>query len=499
MIGGDRVLANHIYFSDFFNIDPEIIDSYGAMDISLINDLPLFIDPFLIFCSDDPECQKMHQEIIKYIMFLRDHAQADPYPDAKLLKHYYCFPEVRQTYLGFCEHGNYGSGLGLDFAKALHSGLRTSFSDFGNETITKGKHIEKVCLLKDGVGRDNISDFITNLIKPYLCSFTEKFAREYLSPEQCAEFNVNACEFNYDIEIWRPRRYYLPRVIDERGREDFVLLTPTFLLVRDEAWINRSDMIRNFTKFANSIPDDMLRDRVNAYFASLLAKDAKREDREHAAEATIARFPEVIDYYIRYQEDHDKEALARSIADVTGVRQVFIEQLLELVDQLLKTKFYQTDAPANSYEEAMERVQYLKHVVEDCDGYRYFYDGDKPIHRESDLHIMYRLACCNTISDANAEVNNGRGPVDFKLSRGRKDQTLVEFKLARTLKKNLEKQVEVYKNANDHPKAIKVIMFFSDEEQAKVLGILNDLGLTGNKDIVLIDARKEDKIQASKS
>ena len=99
------------------------------------------------------------------------------------------------------------------------------------------------------VGRDNISDFITNLIKPYLCSFTEKFAREYLSPEQCAEFNVNACEFNYDIEIWRPRRYYLPRVIDERGREDFVLLTPTFLLVRDEAWINRSDMIRNFTKF----------------------------------------------------------------------------------------------------------------------------------------------------------------------------------------------------------------------------------------------------------
>ena len=168
MIGGDRVLANHIYFSDFFNIDPEIIDSYGAMDISLINDLPLFIDPFLIFCSDDPECQKMHQEIIKYIMFLRDHAQADPNQDAKLLKHYYCFPEVRQTYLGFCEHGNYGSGLGLDFAKALHSGLRTSFSDFGNETITKGKHIEKVCLLKDGVGRDNISDVITNLIKTYL-------------------------------------------------------------------------------------------------------------------------------------------------------------------------------------------------------------------------------------------------------------------------------------------------------------------------------------------
>ena len=44
-----------------------------------------------------------------------------------------------------------------------------------------------------------------------------------------------------------------------------------------------------------------------------------------------------------------------------------------------------------------------------------------------------------------------------------------------------------------------MIMFFSDEEHAKVLRILNELGLTGNKDIVLIDARREDKVQASKT
>ena len=492
-------MANRIYFSDFFGVDPEIIDSYGAMDISLINDLPLFIDPFLVFCSEDPDCRVMHEKIIKYIMFLRDHAQKDAEPDNKYLKYYYCFPEVRQTYLGFCKTGNYGSGLGIDFAKSLQYGLRTVFREFGNETITKGKHLEKVCLLKDGVGRDNISDFITNLIKPYLCVFTQTFAQEYLSSEQCAIFHVDACEFDYDLEIWKPQRYYLPRVIDSRGHEDFVLLTPTSLLVRDEAWINRSDMIRNYGRFATSIPDDMLRDRVNSYFTSQLSKKAKRGDRDRAAESTIARFPELIDYYIRYQEDHDQEALARSISDVTGVRQVFIEQLLMLVKKLQETKFYNTNAPADSYEEAMERVLYLKHVVEECDGYRYFYDGDKPIHRENDLHIMYRLACYNTISDANAEVNNGRGPVDFKFSRGRKDQTIVEFKLARTLKKNLEKQVEVYRKANDDPKTIKVVMYFTDNEQEKVFKILNDLKLVNAKNIVLIDARKEGKVQASKA
>ena len=169
-----------------------------------------------------------------------------------------------------------------------------------------------------------------------------------------------------------------------------------------------------------------------------------------------------------------------------------------MVDDLKKhTDFYKLKA-LDSYAEAMERVMYLKHVVEDCDGYRWFYDGDNPIRRKSDLHLMFKLACCNTVSDANAEVNNGRGPVDFKFSLGSKDSTLVEFKLARTLKRNLEKQVEVYKNANATPKAIKVIMFFTDEEYAKILGILNDLGLTGKPGIVLIDARN-DKIQASKA
>ena len=38
-----------VYFSDFFEVDEDIIEEYGAINISLINDLPLFIDPFLLF------------------------------------------------------------------------------------------------------------------------------------------------------------------------------------------------------------------------------------------------------------------------------------------------------------------------------------------------------------------------------------------------------------------------------------------------------------------
>lgn len=484
---------NHIYFSDFFNVDPAVVDEYGAMDISLLNDLPLFIDPFLIFCSDDAESKSMHDEIIRYLVFLRDRSVRDPTPSDATLRYFYCFPEVKQTYLGFCQHGNAGSGLGIDFARALHSGLHDIFQDFGKETITKGTHIEKVCLLKDGVGRDNISDFITNLIKAFLLNYTEIFAKQYLLPDQCREFSIHKVLFDYNRGVWVTKRYYLPC-----ADGDYVVLTPVSLLVRDDIWINRKDMIRRFPQIATSIPDDELRERVNEYFVSMLSKNPKQEERDQAAEYTLQKYPAMIDYYIRHQEDHEEDALQRSESDVSNVQQIFIQQVTDLVGLLKhQTDFYRIQV-ADSYNEAMQRILYLKQVVEDCDGYRWFYNGDQPIRREADLHLMYKLACYNTLSDENAEVNNGRGPVDFKLSNGRKDQTIVEFKLVKTLKRNLEKQVEVYTKANDQPKKIVVIMFFTDEEHAKVLKILNELNLTGTSWIVTIDARS-DKVQASKA
>ena len=42
----------NVYFSDIFEVSKDTIENYGAFNISLINDVPLFIDPFLLFGSD---------------------------------------------------------------------------------------------------------------------------------------------------------------------------------------------------------------------------------------------------------------------------------------------------------------------------------------------------------------------------------------------------------------------------------------------------------------
>ncbi|MFG7353445.1 hypothetical protein ACGMNB_21025, partial [Shewanella oncorhynchi] len=64
--------SSEYLFSDYFGVTKEKLDAYGAFNISLINDLPVFIDPFLLFGSEKDEYQNLHQEIIKYITFLRE-------------------------------------------------------------------------------------------------------------------------------------------------------------------------------------------------------------------------------------------------------------------------------------------------------------------------------------------------------------------------------------------------------------------------------------------
>ena len=99
------------------------------------------------------------------------------------------------------------------------------------------------------------------------------------------------------------------------------------------------------------------------------------------------------------------------------------------------------------------------------------------------------------------EANDGRGPADYKISRGSSDKTLVEFKLAKNsqLERNLKKQADIYEKASDAKLTIKVIVHFSVAEKRRVERILKRLSLAGNKDVVLIDARKDNKQSGSKA
>lgn len=486
----------NVCFSDFFNIDKDVMEESGVLDISLINDLPLFIDPFLLFNSEEHEFQSLHKDIILYLKFLHTKAIEHPILSENMMKSWYLFPEVRQNWLGFSRSGNNGRGLNREFGANLHDGLKNIFSNFGEETITQSPHLEKLCLISSNVGRDKISDFTTNLIKKYLLKFTEKFAYEYLNEDQCKIVNINHVEFNYKTMSWMSQTFKLPFI-----NNDYVILTPKSILSRDKTFINKDDMINNLERIAPSIEDGALRFQLSNYLTDILKNDKHKISKEEKEEKTIAlikKYPELIDFYIKDKEINGYEATSINKETVQEVQQLFNVQLKELVNLLNEnTEFYET--ATDSLIEARKRVNFLKEVIEDQDGYRIFYIAGKAIKRESDLQIMYRLVWYSSVFDVNREVNNGRGPVDYKISLGAHNSALVEFKLASNsqLKRNLSNQVEIYKNANNTNKALKVIMYFTEVEYIKVQKILNELNLQDCDEIVLIDARNDNKPSAS--
>lgn len=178
----------------------------------------MFIDPFLLFNSEKPEYQALHGEMIKYLKFLRDKSIGSALDKGSMYA-WYIFKEIKQNWLGFSLSGNRGRGLGPDFAAALHENFNTAFKDFGEEDVPESPHFEKLTLFDEGVGKDNVSDFTTNLIKKFLLDYTQEFARQHVNPVLTKHFAVERAYFNYKTETWVSKTYRLPAFFD-----DYVLL-----------------------------------------------------------------------------------------------------------------------------------------------------------------------------------------------------------------------------------------------------------------------------------
>jgi hypothetical protein len=484
---------SRVFFSEYFGVPREVIDRYGAFDINLVSDLPLFVDPFLLFNSARADYQELHDEIIEYLRYLRGLSEKGNLTPAEV-RYLYRFKEVHQNWFGYTYMGNRGHGLGRNFAVDLHESLKVILANFGNEGVTRGSHLEKLTLIRPRVGKDNISDFTTNLIKHYLVEFTERFARDHLDPEKCATFGVDRVRFNYDTGTWVTERHFLPRFGD-----DYVLLTPVEMLTHDDTWINHPDMVKRYPQITAAIEDAAERSRVSRYFESRLGENPKAKDKAKAASETFRAFPWLLDLYIKFREDNGDEAKAASKDQRDAIAEVFVNLLGELIKDLLtKTKIAEVEG--DSYSEALERVRIFRTYVEDQDGWRLLNrDGRGAV--EKDVQLFFGLALRATKYDINREANNGRGPVDFAISKGSSDKTLIEIKLARSssLEHNLQNQLEIYQRANQTDKSVTMIVGYTEDDLFRVNGILSRLRLTKEESIVVVNARADDKPSGSKA
>ncbi|WP_328530215.1 hypothetical protein OG984_03240 [Nocardioides sp. NBC_00368] len=473
-----------IYFSDRFGVSPQSLEAFGAFDISVVSDLPVFIDPFLLFNSEKEEYCALHDQILDYLRFLRDHAN-EPL-DPGRIKSWYTFSEVRQNWLGFVVGGNRGHGLGRKFAVALHAALGDVLDNFGEETITSSSHVEKLALIRPGVGRDTISDLTTNLIKHYLLRYTSEFAVAHLALEARKAVSVPRAKFNYNTQTWATAKYELPYTDG-----DFVILTPADLLTKDDTWINRSDMVSSFDLLPDVAGNDQLRSDVSNYLRIRLTRRSSDRERREVRARALLQFPELIDCYIKLKEDTGDQAAATSRDKVIDTQTMLRDQVQRAARDLAdKTNLFET--PWTSYDEALQAVETFKNYVENQDGWRVINrGGGKVFANETEVQGFFGLLLQPSRFDVNREANNGRGPVDFKLSMGL-DKTLIEFKLAKSsaLERNMERQLAVYEKANKTNSSVFVVIGYSDAEVSKAASVMRRLGLDqpDARKVVVIDA-----------
>ena len=134
------------------------------------------------------------------------------------------------------------------------------------------------------------------------------------------------------------------------------------------------------------------------------------------------------------------------------------------------------------------------------------YDSNgEPKHESAAQLLFYGIAdsyCDANDIDLTKEGNNGRGPVDFKLSRGAKDKVVVETKLTSNaqLRHGIEVQLPIYMEQertrqaiyliidNGHPKALENFIIFYNEL---------DQNIKGKVTYIIVDATP--KLSASKA
>ena len=208
---------------------------------------------------------------------------------------------------------------------------------------------------------------------------------------------------------------------------DFVLLTPTDILTRDETWISYSDMVNRFRQLPEAVPNDQLRAKINQYFTSRLRRtrpprtDALRRgddpplpgvDRPLHPAPGGRRRPSRVD---RRGKGRDPSRARRAdrgrSLPIFGPHRV----LRQAVDQLRRVP---RPCPVL---QGLHRVPRRLPAPQP--------EGKKPFSNEKDVQLAFGLVWSSAF-DVNREVNNGRGPVDFKVSLGAGDKSLIEFKLA---------------------------------------------------------------------
>lgn len=168
---------------------------------NLNEDLQLYVDPFLLYKSSNPEYQAVHATLQKFFNIALENIKEGKNDVARKMLD---FPEVKETMLGVSKGNHQGRGLGTTRGEIIYKEIVSN-----PDLLTYGiKHLSEMQLLIEGVGPDMVSDMCTNIAKNFFIKYTQRQCQIHNIP-----MDLNICldhVFDWEDLYWDDIHVNLP-------------------------------------------------------------------------------------------------------------------------------------------------------------------------------------------------------------------------------------------------------------------------------------------------
>lgn len=442
-----------------------LLDHSGVFDPDLKEDSHFFINIQRLKETHVPEFvhsyDSIHdhfREIIKLLEKARRKDKTDIFFKSAVKR--FNFSEVNGICLGYAK-GTVGAGFG----EKLREDVIGNAYEIVKAGVCDPEFFELLPLFQENVGADRLSDMIATLILPDIKLFTKRINQELgIDPTHYEDVLFN------DGYLVNPYK------------NDNLLLVPTDILHKlpvVKSWEEIDDVVST---------NEFVRAEMNAEVADEWRKHTAAKKKNYLKRVIFekpAAFRRVIKGY-------QSETIDEFTADMD------IEYCIKKLTSLAKKYFLEQEKEprdSNSLMAAENMLMKFKHWVEYKRGWEVIQNANSR-NKEKIVQVIIQLAadCYDKkhIWDISRESDAGRGPVDFKVSRG-SDKTVIEVKLSSNPQylHGYTKQIEEYAKAEETDKRIYVFIDLGNPGRAKQLKDFHDQEYNDGRnppELIIVDA-----------
>jgi hypothetical protein len=381
---------------------PGKTDNGDWFDVLLDSDTRLFVDPFLIYKEAKGRWAGAHDELVAHFdetfktLAKSGGNKKSPYYTKAVAS--LVFHEPEEFCLGYTALGTHGAGGSWGLARQIAKAMQAAI----NRGINHLDHFELLGVFNAGIGPDRISDLTCTILKRHFISYTADVAAErgWDTDEWEVPVGPNSSEM---------MTAHLPTNPVSEEEQPILLVPKRFLrrlptLEADEWWewhIHRAELNIDVMEKVNKT--EIVKEALKHQKA--VTEWVGQQEQGPGDPYDVDADPDLVWRWDPITADW----VAGNHVDLAPYRRVDrFPKLIELV------------------------IGQYRQFIENEAGWKLLWNDDgKPKHEEASQSLFRGIAkhYCNANDIViDREVNLGRGPVDFKFSKGRKFVALLEVK-----------------------------------------------------------------------